>query len=196
VDILLHAFVFRRGSGRQRPRTASLRRPFRGTPIGGKKAFRRRQRRLRPSASSRELRRDTANNGAVNLGTLGTRFGGIAPEADVSAGDGSRRRSKKKQKARGRPPESARTEASLLVCRCRGMFVAYLASEDYDPTRRPAVFRAPRSPGARAGPGPIWRFSRRYRVGNTPTWRRQGRNSARAARAGISTASSSSHGST
>src|SRR5258706_452660 len=26
------------------------------------------------------------NNGAVNLGTLGTRFGGIAPEADVSAG--------------------------------------------------------------------------------------------------------------
>src|SRR5258708_6341605 len=26
------------------------------------------------------------NNGAINLGTLGTRFGGIAPEADVSAG--------------------------------------------------------------------------------------------------------------
>src|SRR6202521_1563436 len=26
------------------------------------------------------------NHGAVNLGTLGTRFGGIAPEADVSAG--------------------------------------------------------------------------------------------------------------
>src|ERR1700737_820434 len=25
------------------------------------------------------------NNGAVNLGTLGTRFGGVAPEADVSA---------------------------------------------------------------------------------------------------------------
>src|SRR6266852_2039234 len=41
------------------------------------------------------------NNGAVNLGTLGTRFGGIAPEADVSAG--RVRGAIKKAKARGVP---------------------------------------------------------------------------------------------
>src|SRR5258705_448620 len=100
-----------------------------------------------------------------------------------------RRRSKRQRRAAS--PRSARTEVLLGVCLCQAMLWLILPAR-ITPPATSAVFRAPRSPGARR-PGPIWRFSRRYRVGNTPTWRRQGRNSARA-RAGISTASSSSHG--
>jgi hypothetical protein len=74
------------------------------------------------------------NRGAVNLGTLGTRFGGVAADADISAESvhaaicaakhdddrGDRRRLTKDKSVIARLPIS-------------GDVVAYLASADYDP---------------------------------------------------------------
>src|ERR1700732_2661821 len=84
VDILLHAFVFGADRGDDavaRPRFAY---PYGENQLEAKAsvdasgdcdlAF-------FAGASTRY-----GNKGAVNLGTLGTRFGGIAPEAGVSAG--------------------------------------------------------------------------------------------------------------
>src|SRR5260370_1215145 len=70
------------------------------------------------------------NNGAVNLGTLGTRFGGIAPEADVSAETVTE--AIEKAKARGVHPIS-KDRSIIARLPLSGDVVAYLASEDYDP---------------------------------------------------------------
>jgi hypothetical protein len=79
------------------------------------------------------------NHGAVNLGTLGTRFGGIAPEADVSAG--SVTEAIRKAKARGVHPISK--DRSLIArLPLSGDVVAYLASEDYDPRDVRSLSRA------------------------------------------------------
>jgi FAD dependent oxidoreductase len=79
------------------------------------------------------------NHGAVNLGTLGTRFGGIAPEADVSAG--SVTEAIRKAKPRGVHPISK--DRSLIArLPLSGDVVAYLASEDYDPRDVRSLSRA------------------------------------------------------
>jgi hypothetical protein len=79
------------------------------------------------------------NNGAVNLGTLGTRFGGIAPESDASAGTATE--AIKKAKARG---AHAISKDKSMVARLplSGDVVAYLASEDYDPRDIRSLARA------------------------------------------------------
>ena len=70
------------------------------------------------------------NGGAVNLGTLGTRFGGIAPDADVSAASVSR--AIEAAQARGVTPLS-KSKSVIARLPISGDVVAYLASADYDP---------------------------------------------------------------
>jgi FAD dependent oxidoreductase len=128
VDILLHAFVFR--ADREDNAVARLRfadhsgedqleaKGFVDASGDCDLAF-------FAGASTRYV-----NNGAVNLGTLGTRFGGIAPEADVSTVTVTE--AIKKAKARGVHPISK--DRSLIArLPLSGDVVAYLASEDYDP---------------------------------------------------------------
>src|SRR5260221_4401894 len=66
------------------------------------------------------------NNGAVNLGTLGTRFGGIAPEADVSSETVTE--AIKKAQARGVHPIS-KDKSIIARLPLSGDVVAYLATE-------------------------------------------------------------------
>jgi hypothetical protein len=87
------------------------------------------------------------NNGAVNLGTLGIRFGGIAPEADVSAG--SVTEAIRKAKARGVHPIS-KDRSVIARLPLSGDVVAYLASEDYDPRDVRSLSRAEISGRAQA----------------------------------------------
>ncbi len=70
------------------------------------------------------------NDGAVNLGTLGTRFGGVARDAEVSAAAVTE--AIQAAKARGAAPL---TKEKSVVARLplSGDVVAYLASVDYDP---------------------------------------------------------------
>ncbi|MDB5404410.1 MAG: hypothetical protein JWQ55_6428, partial [Rhodopila sp.] len=137
VDILLHAFVF--GADREGNAVARLRfADHSGEHQLAAKAF------VDASgdcdlaffvgASTRY-----GNNGAVNLGTLGTRFGGVAPEADVSAATVTE--AIKKAKARGvRPISKDRSVIARLPL--SGDVVAYLASEDYDPRDVRSLSRA------------------------------------------------------
>lgn len=69
------------------------------------------------------------NDGAVNLGTLGTRFGGIAPDADVSAATVTH--AIEAAKARGVGPLS-KSKSVIARLPLSGDVVAYLASEHYD----------------------------------------------------------------
>jgi hypothetical protein len=87
------------------------------------------------------------NHGAVNLGTLGTRFGGIAADADVSADNISR--AIQAARARGAGPIS---KEKSVVARLPGSgdVVCYLASEDYDPRDSASISRAERSGRAQA----------------------------------------------
>jgi hypothetical protein len=87
------------------------------------------------------------NHGAVNLGTLGTRFGGIAPEADVSAE--SVTDVIKKAKARGVCPIS-KDKSMIARLPLSGDVVAYLVSEDYDPRDIRSLSRAEISGRAQA----------------------------------------------
>jgi hypothetical protein len=87
------------------------------------------------------------NNGAVNLGTLGTRFGGVAPEADVSAAAVTE--AIKKAKARGVHPIS-KDRSVIARLPLSGDVVAYLASEDYDPRDIRSLSRAEISGRAQA----------------------------------------------
>jgi hypothetical protein len=79
------------------------------------------------------------NHGAVNLGTLGTRFGGISPDTEVSADAISRA----VQAARTRGVGSITKERSV-VARLPGSgdVVCYLASADYDPRDGASLTRA------------------------------------------------------
>jgi hypothetical protein len=69
------------------------------------------------------------NDGAVNLATLGTRFGGVAAEAEVSAEAVTA--AIEAAKARGIGPLS-KTRSVVTRLPLSGDVVAYLASEDYD----------------------------------------------------------------
>jgi len=79
------------------------------------------------------------NHGAVNLGTLGTRFGGISPDAEVSADAISR--AVQAARTRGVGPI---TKERSVVARLPGSgdVVCYLASADYDPRDGASLTRA------------------------------------------------------
>ena len=69
------------------------------------------------------------NDGTLNLATLGTRFGGVAPDADISAA--SVTRVIEEARARGVGPIS-KSKSVIARLPLSGDVVAYLASEDYD----------------------------------------------------------------
>ncbi len=79
------------------------------------------------------------NDGALNLGTLGTRFGGISPAADISAEAVTRAIGQ--AKARGVGPMS-KDKSVIARLPISGDVVAYLASEDYDPRDMHSITRA------------------------------------------------------
>jgi hypothetical protein len=79
------------------------------------------------------------NDGALNLGTLATRFGGISPEADISAE--TVRRAIEKAKAKGMTSIS-KDKSVIARLPISGDVVAYLASEDYDPRDAHSFTRA------------------------------------------------------
>lgn len=79
------------------------------------------------------------NNGALNLGTLGTRFGGVASDADVSAAAVTE--AIRKAKARGVQPIS-KDRSVIVRMPLSGDVVTYLASEDYDPRDVRSLSRA------------------------------------------------------
>jgi hypothetical protein len=145
VDILLHAFVF--GADREDNAVARLRfADHSGEHQLEAKAF------VDASgdcdlgffagASTRY-----GNNGSVNLGTLGTRFGGIAPEADVS----SETVTEAIQKAKARGVQAISKDRSIIArLPLSGDVVAYLASEDYDPRDVRSLSRAEISGRAQA----------------------------------------------
>lgn len=69
------------------------------------------------------------NDGTLNVATLGTRFGGLASDADVTAA--SVQRVIEEAKARGVGPIS-KTKSVVARLPVSGDVVIYLASEDYD----------------------------------------------------------------
>jgi FAD-dependent oxidoreductase family protein len=79
------------------------------------------------------------NHGAVNLGTLGTRFGGIAPDIQMSAD--LIQHAVEAARARGLGPI---TKDRSVVSRLPGSgdIVCYLASADYDPRDSASLSRA------------------------------------------------------
>jgi hypothetical protein len=79
------------------------------------------------------------NDGALNLGTLGTRFGGLSPQADISAETVTRAIGQ--AKARGVSPIS-KDKSVIARLPISGDVVAYLASEDYDPRDVHSITRA------------------------------------------------------
>ena len=79
------------------------------------------------------------NNGMVNLGTLGIRFGGIDPAAEISPG--SLEAAITAAKARGVRPLSKVTSV-LVRLPFSGDLCCYLASEDYDPRAAASLSRA------------------------------------------------------
>ena len=87
------------------------------------------------------------NDGAVNLGTLGTRFGGVAPDADVTAESVSAIIGAAIE--RGQP---GLTKRRSVIARLplSGDVVAYLASEDYDARDARSLSRAERNGRAQA----------------------------------------------
>ncbi|AJC21040.1 FAD-dependent oxidoreductase [Pandoraea pulmonicola] len=83
------------------------------------------------------------NGGAVNLGTLGTRFGGIASHADVSA-ESVHKAIVGALQAAGDEHVPTLTKSKSVVARLpiSGDVVAYLASADYDPRDVVSLSRA------------------------------------------------------
>lgn len=79
------------------------------------------------------------NAGRVNLATLGTRFGGIAAGAEVSAAAVTA--TIDAAKARGVRPLS-KSKSVIARLPISGDIVAYLASEDYDPRDARSITRA------------------------------------------------------
>ena len=137
VDVLLHAFVM--GADREDNEVARVRfanhagvhqaeaKAFVDASGDGDLAF-------FAGASTRY-----GNEGAVNLGTLGTRFGGVAPDADVSAAAVTE--AIRKARARGVKPIS-KDRSVMVRMPLSGDVVTYLASEDYDPRDVRSLSRA------------------------------------------------------
>ncbi len=81
------------------------------------------------------------NGGAVNLGTLGTRFGGVAPDAEIGAAAVTA--AIQAARAAGAGPFS-KDRSVVTRLPLSGDVVAYLASEDYDPRDSSSISRAER----------------------------------------------------
>jgi len=79
------------------------------------------------------------NRGEVNLGTLGTRFGGIPREVAVSAGMIADAVAAARSRGIGRITKDRSVVARLPAS---GDIVCYLASEDYDPRDPASITRA------------------------------------------------------
>jgi len=81
------------------------------------------------------------NGGAVNLGTLGTRFGGVAADADISAESVHAAIHAAKQDD---PSNQLLTKDKSVIARLpiSGDVVAYLASVDYDPRDAASLSKA------------------------------------------------------
>ncbi|MCF8532991.1 MAG: FAD-dependent oxidoreductase [Reyranella sp.] len=172
VDVLLHAFVM--GADREEGAVARVRfadhagvhqvaaRAFVDASGDGDLAF-------LAGAATRY-----GNDGAVNLGTLGTRFGSVAPDAEVSAAAVTE--AIRKARAQGVGPIS-KDRSVITRLPLSGDVVAYLASEDYDPRDVRSLSRA-------AGVSMRWRcavFSpARARCSIRRTCRRRSRSSERA----------------
>jgi hypothetical protein len=137
VDVLLHAFVM--GADREDNTVARVRfadhagvhqveaKAFVDASGDGDLAF-------FAGASTRY-----GNDGALNLGTLGTRFGGVASGADVSAAAVTE--AIRKAKVRGVKPIS-KDRSVMVRMPLSGDVVTYLASEDYDPRDVRSLSRA------------------------------------------------------
>jgi len=128
VDVLLHAFVS--GAERHNGRIATLSfANHSGVHTAAARAFVDASGDCDLAALAGASTR-YGNDGPVNLATLGTRFGGIAPEADVSAETVTRAIQAGKARGIGRVTKEKSVIARLPLS---GDVVAYLASEDYDP---------------------------------------------------------------
>jgi hypothetical protein len=79
------------------------------------------------------------NHGAINLGTLGIRFGGIPGDVEISSD--LFETAIKAAKERGVKPLS-KTTSVLVRLPCSGDVTCYLASEDYDPRDVRSISRA------------------------------------------------------
>jgi hypothetical protein len=73
------------------------------------------------------------NSGAVNLGTLGTRFGGVAADADISAESVHAAIHAAKHDDRSDRRRLTKDKSVVARLPISGDVVAYLASVDYDP---------------------------------------------------------------
>jgi hypothetical protein len=73
------------------------------------------------------------NGGAVNLGTLGTRFGGVAADADISAESVHAAICAAKHDDRSDRRRLTKDKSVIARLPISGDVVAYLASADYDP---------------------------------------------------------------
>jgi len=137
VDVLLHAFVGSAERGRNRIASVTYH-DHGGAHLLYGKAF------IDATgdcdlASFAGASTRYGNHGAVNLGTLGTRFGGISPDAEVSADAISR--AVQVARTRGVGPI---TKERSVVARLPGSgdVVCYLASADYDPRDGASLTRA------------------------------------------------------
>src|SRR5258708_24468511 len=105
------------------------------------------------------------NGGAVNLGTLGTRFGGVAADADISAE--SVHAAIHAAKHDGHHSDRLLTKDKSVIARLpiSGDVVAYLASVDYDPRDVASLSKAEAS-----GREQAWQYLKILR--GLPGWQR------------------------
>jgi 2-polyprenyl-6-methoxyphenol hydroxylase-like FAD-dependent oxidoreductase len=105
------------------------------------------------------------NGGAVNLGTLGTRFGGVAADADISAE--SVHAAIHTAKHDGNRGDRMLTKDKSVIARLpiSGDVVAYLASVDYDPRDVASLSKAEAS-----GREQAWQYLKILR--RLPGWQR------------------------
>ena len=105
------------------------------------------------------------NHGFINLGTLGIRFGGIKPDADLRAETWTATI----HKARADSAVPLSKERSLVVrVPLSHDVIAYLASEVYDARDAKSIGRA--EIGAAVRPGPISTSSARSKGARKPIW--------------------------
>jgi hypothetical protein len=106
------------------------------------------------------------NAGAVNLGTLGTRFGGVAEDADISAESvHAAIRAARRDDDRGDRRLLTKDKSVIARLPISGDVVAYLASVDYDPRDVVSLSKAEAS-----GREQAWRYLEILR--GLPGWER------------------------
>ncbi len=139
VDVLLHAFVT--GAGRDGDRVACVRyADHSGEHTLQAAAFVDASGECDLAAFAGAATR-YGNHGAVNLGTLGTRFGGVAADAEVSAAAVSDAIASARSRGVGPVSKDRSVIARLPLS---GDVIAYLASVDYDARDSRSMGRAER----------------------------------------------------